>query len=242
MDTDEVIRSSIRHPRILLFLTVWLAICCSVLILIYSSRSVFTGHKRISSKVERYNPLTNQWESRKPLGTPRFFASLVATQSNKRLFLFGGGTLNSAGNITCVKKVECYFPTTDTWSQMSPMLVPRVEAGVALLGDKIYVMGGYSWDKNERLLSTEVYDCDRDKWTRAKDMDRAYTGIASCALTIYDLSLTPLPANDSKEPEATDPDVNNVVGDSDSDDEDYSDSSGGGDRVFYIPHTVQSVA
>ena len=62
------------------------------------------GHKRISSKVERYNPLTDQWEARRSLLTPRFFA-LLASVGNK-LFLIGGATLDNTGSVVCVPKVS----------------------------------------------------------------------------------------------------------------------------------------
>ena len=53
-------------------------------------------------------------------------------------------------------QVECYNPTSDTWTQLPGMLEPRAEASCAALGNRIYVMGGYSWDKNIRLNTAEV--------------------------------------------------------------------------------------
>ena len=53
--------------------------------------------------MERYNPLTDQWEGRRSLSTPRFFA-LLAPVGNK-LFLIGGATLDSNGSVICVPKV-----------------------------------------------------------------------------------------------------------------------------------------
>ena len=73
--------------------------------IIYYAQHVFSysGYKRISSKVERYNPLNDHWEARRPLSMPRFFAMLVAT--GNKLLLFGGATLDQAGDVVCAKQV-----------------------------------------------------------------------------------------------------------------------------------------
>ena len=62
-----------------------------------------------------------------------------------------GATIDGHGNVVCVRKVECYVPTTDTWVVLAPMTQPRAEAGCAVLGNNIYIVGGYSWDDNKRL-------------------------------------------------------------------------------------------
>ena len=122
-----------------------------------------SGHKRISSRVERYNPLTNQWENRKSLSIPRFFAHLRPVGNT--LLLFGGATLDKTGKVVCVKEVERYTPTSDTWCTITTMLQPRAEFGAAVIGNCIYICGGYSWDTNRRLSSTEMYDCEKSTWT-----------------------------------------------------------------------------
>jgi len=143
-----------------------------------------SGHKRISSKVERFNPLTNSWETRRPLSVPRFFALLSSVGS--RLFLVGGATIDKQGNVICVRKTECYVPATDTWVSLSCMNEPRAEAGCAVIGSHIYVVGGYSWDRNKRLSSVEKYDTKRDSWTEVEDFGASYTGVGACTLRVYD--------------------------------------------------------
>lgn len=134
--------------------------------------------------MERYNPLTNQWESRRTLSTPRFFAHLVPL--GNRLFLLGGATLDNVGNLVCVPKVEYYTPATDSWVSVSSMNQPRAEYGCAILANKIFVVGGYSWNTYKRLDSAEVYDCDKNRWSHVAPIGIPYTGVACCALTIYD--------------------------------------------------------
>lgn len=144
-----------------------------------------TGDGRISSRVERYNPLTNQWENRCSLSVPRFFALLEQVGSG--LLLFGGATVTNSGQVICVKDVEQYNPQTDTWCVMSPMMQPRAEAGSTVINNKIYVVGGYSWDKKTRLRSVECYDVEKDQWEEINSIEHAYTGITSATITVYDL-------------------------------------------------------
>lgn len=72
--------------------------------------------------------------------------------------------------------MECYVPLTDTWMVLTGMNEPRAEAGCAVLGGKIYVVGGYSWDDNKRLNSTEVYDTQTDTWSYDTPIRAALTG------------------------------------------------------------------
>ena len=141
------------------------------------------GRHRISSQVERYNPLTNQWETRRSLATPRFFSHLQPAGS--RLFLFGGATIDPNGNVACIRQVDCYHPSSDTWSSVNTLNEPRAEAGGAILGGKLYIIGGYSWDKELRLASAECYDIELNTWQEVKEIPAPLTGIACCPLTIY---------------------------------------------------------
>ena len=147
---------------------------------------MFLAYKKISGRVERYNPNVNQWEVKRSLTTPRFFSMLASVGS--RLYLIGGATIDDTGNVICVPCVDIYVPLTDTWCTSSPMLQPRAEAGFAVINKKIYVVGGYSWDKSLRLSSVEYFDTEKNSWKMAKDIDQPYTGVACGALTIYNFT------------------------------------------------------
>src|ERR1043166_5397053 len=49
------------------------------------------------------------------------------------------------------------------WSLKAPLPVPNSETGVAELDGKIYVIGGYPWDR-KTVATVEVYDSKTDKW------------------------------------------------------------------------------
>ena len=60
----------------------------------------------ISSRVERYNPVDNRWDIVKAINTPRFFGHLANVQTY--LYLLGGATIDSDGNVVCLDTIERY--------------------------------------------------------------------------------------------------------------------------------------
>lgn len=152
-----------------------------------------SGRNRISSKVERYNPVTNTWEHRRPLSMPRFFSLLGAV--GNELYLMGGASLDQNGSVVSLDLLECYHPASDSWTLLSPMMIARAEAGIAVLNSHIYVMGGYKWDDNQRLSTVECYDTDKDIWLEVGDLMGMYTGVSCCAITVYEVTDT-IPADE----------------------------------------------
>ena len=109
----------------------------------------------------------------------------MLASSGNRLYLLGGATLDATGAVTCVSTVESYAPLTDTWTTLAPLPTPRAEAGHAILSNQIYVVGGYCWDSNRRLDSVEVFDINSNRWHSACAIEKPYTGVGCCALTLY---------------------------------------------------------
>ncbi|KAL5004783.1 hypothetical protein ScPMuIL_018239 [Solemya velum] len=145
-----------------------------------------SGNNVIYSRVERYNPFEDKWECRKSTNVPRFSAHLITVHT--RLYLLGGATIDASGNIKCLDTIETYTPSTDTWVLLCGLKSPkRAEFGCTLVGDRIYMCGGYNWDDNQRLVSAEYLDITEQKWHQIGPITAMYTGIACCLLTVYDL-------------------------------------------------------
>ncbi|XP_061411634.1 kelch-like protein 18 isoform X1 [Lethenteron reissneri] len=107
---------------------------------------------------------------------PRCCTSLAG-----RVYAVGG--LNSAGD--AVTMVEVYDPLTNRWEACCPMGSPRSRVGVAVLGGRLYAVGGS--DGQERLSSVEVYDPDTNTWTKVASMNskRSAMGVAVLDGQIY---------------------------------------------------------
>ncbi|KAK6179811.1 hypothetical protein SNE40_012082 [Patella caerulea] len=141
----------------------------------------------ISSRVERYCPSTNKWEIRKPINTPRFYGHL--NPIGNHLYLIGGATIDEQDAVICVEAIERYTPLTDTWVAFTENVLPRPrsESGCVAINNKIYIAGGYNWNKKQRLAKVECYDIATNSWSSVESMGSKFTGVALCCLRIYDL-------------------------------------------------------
>ena len=80
------------------------------------------------------------------------------------------------GNDT-LRSVECFNFTTAAWSNITPMSIPRSNAGAAVFNGKIYLVAG--WD-GVSLNSVECYDTDFREWSRLPSLPRCTTGVRCC--------------------------------------------------------------
>ncbi|XP_038078971.1 kelch-like protein 26 [Patiria miniata] len=148
-----------------------------------------SGNQKISNKVECYILASDTWEQKQDLETPRFFASLSSVGDH--LYLAGGATVMSAPparGVQCVPEIERYDPGTDAWTTMpAPMRHPRAEAASCVVGSRIYVLGGYCWERKAWLESAECFDVETGEWSELADYPHAYTGMACCCLTLHKL-------------------------------------------------------
>jgi kelch-like protein 2/3 len=64
--------------------------------------------------------------------------------------------------------VERYDPEKDTWTPVSDMLARRSGAGVGVLENLLYAVGGH--DGPVVRKSVEVYDLIANKWNSVADM------------------------------------------------------------------------
>ena len=70
--------------------------------------------------------------------------------------------------------VERFDPASETWELLRPPL-HRVGATVAVLRDRLYLVGGMG-DDNTALNSVESYDPDADSWEESAPMLNARCG------------------------------------------------------------------
>lgn len=94
---------------------------------------------------ERLDLDRGEWEAVAPLPTPRFALSAVCHDGT--ILAMGGVAFRPEG-FNNFSIIERYDPTTDSWSSDDRLRLPWPAAGLgsALLGNDIYVFGGYSDD------------------------------------------------------------------------------------------------
>ena len=109
---------------------------------------------------ECYDPSINQWSPVAPMATARRNACAVAIDDH--IYVIGGydgpKVLDGA-----VNSMEVFDTVTDTWSEGQPMTLGRSGASAVVMGDAVYVVGGYTGFSF--LNSMEKYDLTSKQWT-----------------------------------------------------------------------------
>ena len=81
-----------------------------------------------------------EWQEVSPINTPRSRPSLAYAASNGRFYLVGGEASGANRDLP----IEEYNPATDTWTDKANLLTGVSNTGVAVVGNYLYVPGGFS--------------------------------------------------------------------------------------------------
>src|SRR6202162_3319521 len=92
--------------------------------------------------VYEYDPASDAWTQKKPMPHPAHHAAVTAL--NGKMYLFGGFDLPTAGppGWNPVNDAWEYDPATDGWRALAPRPTARGGGGAAVVGGKLYVIGG----------------------------------------------------------------------------------------------------
>ena len=142
---------------------------------LYASQGLLPGFKP-AGLVYEYDPGGDAWTQKKPMPHPVHHAAV--TVSNRKMYVFGGFDLPAAGppGWNPVNDAWEYDPATDSWRSLPTMPTSRGGGVAAVVGGKIYVIGGAGPTPDasapairprqpQRSLSTvEEYDPATNKW------------------------------------------------------------------------------
>jgi N-acetylneuraminic acid mutarotase len=108
----------------------------------------------------RYNPVTDQWAT---LPSPYPYASSAPYAGGvigEKFYVMSGWDRANAD-------FRVYDPATNKWTPKTPLGLGRPGAATAVLGGKLYVIGGDRSDNGLEIVDiTTVYDPVTDAWTR----------------------------------------------------------------------------
>ncbi|MCK4366438.1 MAG: PKD domain-containing protein [Thermoplasmata archaeon] len=131
----------------------------------------------MTGAVEKYNPATDSWSSETPIFEPH--VQMGAGAAGGKLYAVGG----FAWNESQTTNLE-FDPATHTWINKTLMPFARHNFAVAVVNDKIYVIGGSnSMIDCPTLNLVEEYDPATDTWTQKADMPTYREGLTA---TVYD--------------------------------------------------------
>ncbi|XP_055337321.1 kelch-like protein 20 [Paramacrobiotus metropolitanus] len=108
-----------------------------------------------------YDPSLDKWTELAKLPTARHWCS-ASVGSSGLIYVIGGvsGAMPDMDteSLSCV---EAYDPVANQWHKKDDMHIPRYNAGIACLNDKIYVLGGVSQQYGSAI---EMYDEATGTW------------------------------------------------------------------------------
>ncbi|HEV3310644.1 MAG TPA: tyrosinase family protein, partial [Chloroflexota bacterium] len=144
----------------------------------------FFGPCRVLNTNDVYDPVTNKWESRKPMAVPRNHAFAGAV--NGKIYVIGGrtghGFILSASNTDAVEE---YNPVSDMWSAPRERMPTARSGGCwGTDGRRIYCAGGEVTTKE--LVGTfrgiDAYEPMTNSWTTLLPMPMPRHGLAGAVI------------------------------------------------------------
>ncbi|MGC6857162.1 Kelch repeat-containing protein [Pseudomonas aeruginosa] len=146
---------------------------------------------RAQSSVFVYDPRTNQWSTAPSL--PEARAEGVAVSVDGRIFAIGGRVASKPGaahfnDHADSVRGDVLDPASGRWSPIADAPTARNSAAAAVIGGKIYVVGGRQAFKQPdgslrqvNVATLEVYDPGSNRWQSKAPMPQAQGGLAAAA-------------------------------------------------------------
>jgi len=137
------------------------------------------SQERITSRLYRYDPLTNSWQflSR----GPHAHASGAGAVINGKFYVAGGiGADNRPTN-----QLDVYDPATNRWTTLAPL--PEARSGIAgtSLQGKLFIFGKSNVGEGEWQNQVDAYDPVTNTWTAKTPMPGAGVGDLAVARVTY---------------------------------------------------------
>lgn len=129
----------------------------------------------ITSSVEKYDPVTNTWESLPSVAAISEFEAVV---NDGLIYVMGGkGRVENS-----LSSVFAFDPINNKWTKKANMPSPRAEFESVLVNEKIYVIGGRINNSRTGLNGICEYDPKTDSWTSKKSMSSGRIGFKTAII------------------------------------------------------------
>ncbi|KAG7489579.1 kelch 22 isoform X2 [Solea senegalensis] len=124
-----------------------------------------------------FDPVANQWTACADGPVERAWHGMAGV--NGCVYVIGGSN-DQRGYRRDVLKVACFDPCANSWSLVTPLPGGHGEPGVAVLDNRIYVLGGRSHDKSNRMKYVHAYNAAADEWESETEFKDRVSGMAAC--------------------------------------------------------------
>lgn len=132
-----------------------------------------------------YDPRTEAsvWQERAPMIHARGWHCMAAL--GERVYVFGGSNdRQDSVERFDVLDVEAFEPHSEQWTRLAPLPRASSEAAAAVFEQRIYVLGGYSWDTLTFSHSTQVFHPDSGIWSYGQDLPKHIAGATACVCPV----------------------------------------------------------
>ncbi|KAF3696066.1 Kelch-like protein 22 [Channa argus] len=126
-----------------------------------------------------FDPAANCWTPCADAPVERAWHGMATVTG--RVYVIGGSN-DGRGYRRDVLKVACFDPTVNSWSLVSPLPAGHGEPGIAVMDTRIYVLGGRSHDKGNRMKYVHVYNTEADEWENETEFKERVSGLAACVV------------------------------------------------------------
>ncbi|CAG7728732.1 unnamed protein product, partial [Allacma fusca] len=153
--------------------------------LVYNNRKIYSlGGMEVQESVRSnivsvFDINTKTWETIRR-GNKKVRAGFKSLVLGDYIYAIGGASLKGT-----IKDVE-RFPLTHSskkWAHVSKLLYPRYDFGLGIVNGRIYVVGGWAWNKKSEVMltignTTECYDPVSEEWSVKSPMPIERRGLA----------------------------------------------------------------
>lgn len=140
-------------------------------------------HDTFQKELMCFDPDADKWTQKAPMTTVRGLHCMCTV--GDRLYVIGGNHFRGTSDYDDVLSCEYYSPALDLWTPIAAMLRGQSDVGVAVFENKIYVVGGYSWNNRCMVEIVQKYDPEKDEWQKVFDLPESLGGIRACTLTVF---------------------------------------------------------
>ncbi|XP_031427920.1 kelch-like protein 13 isoform X2 [Clupea harengus] len=140
-------------------------------------------HDTFQKELMCFDPDSDKWTQKAPMTTVRGLHCMCTVAD--RLYVIGGNHFRGTSDYDDVLTCEYYSPSLDVWTPIAAMLRGQSDVGVAVFENRIYVVGGYSWNNRCMVEIVQKYDPEKDEWHKVFDLPESLGGIRACTLTVY---------------------------------------------------------
>ncbi|XP_051824934.1 kelch-like protein 13 isoform X1 [Antechinus flavipes] len=140
-------------------------------------------HDTFQKELMCFDPDTDKWIQKAPMTTVRGLHCMCTV--GEKLYVIGGNHFRGTSDYDDVLSCEFYSPALDQWTPIAAMLRGQSDVGVAVFENKIYVVGGYSWNNRCMVEIVQKYDPEKDEWHKVFDLPESLGGIRACTLTVF---------------------------------------------------------